>query len=193
MRVERTQRRWKPQGWNRPGAHAGVRVEVALLAEQLSAAGIGLEFLTGELQGSHDASGACSPCWPRCRGWNANTSATAPWKAANPPVAAARAIGGATVTDPRPCRPWPCACASKTSASARSPARLVITQGKKNGWRPSPATVFCATTTSRTRRSGEPVAHHRHRTETSSAGHSVAAGQVLLRWKFLRCYRDPTL
>ncbi|MGW5688798.1 hypothetical protein [Nonomuraea sp. NPDC003754] len=63
-----------------------------------------------------------------------------------------KAIGGATVTDPRPCRPWPCACASKASASARSPARLVITQGKKKGWRPSPATVFCATMTSRTRR-----------------------------------------
>ena len=35
----------------------GRGIELAALAEQLRAAGIGLEFLTGELQGSHDPSG----------------------------------------------------------------------------------------------------------------------------------------
>src|SRR5260370_42149781 len=35
----------------------GRGIDLAALAEQLRAAGIGLEFLTGELQGSHDPSG----------------------------------------------------------------------------------------------------------------------------------------
>jgi DNA invertase Pin-like site-specific DNA recombinase len=35
----------------------GRGIELAGLAEQLKAAGIGLEFLTGELQGSHDPAG----------------------------------------------------------------------------------------------------------------------------------------
>ena len=35
----------------------GRGIELAALAEQLRAAGIGLEFVTGELQGSHDPSG----------------------------------------------------------------------------------------------------------------------------------------
>jgi DNA invertase Pin-like site-specific DNA recombinase len=35
----------------------GRGIELAALAEQLRAADIGLEFLTGELQGSHDPSG----------------------------------------------------------------------------------------------------------------------------------------
>ena len=35
----------------------GRGLELAALAEQLRAAGIGLEFLTGELQGSHDPAG----------------------------------------------------------------------------------------------------------------------------------------
>jgi DNA invertase Pin-like site-specific DNA recombinase len=35
----------------------GRGLEMAALAEQLRAAGIGLEFLSGELQGSHDPSG----------------------------------------------------------------------------------------------------------------------------------------
>jgi hypothetical protein len=35
----------------------GRGLELAALAEQLRAAGIGLEFLSGELQGSHDPSG----------------------------------------------------------------------------------------------------------------------------------------
>jgi hypothetical protein len=35
----------------------GRGLELAALAEQLRAAGIGLEFLAGELQGSHDPSG----------------------------------------------------------------------------------------------------------------------------------------
>jgi hypothetical protein len=43
----------------------GRGIELAALAEQPKAGDIGLEFLTGELQGSHDPSGSCSPCWSR--------------------------------------------------------------------------------------------------------------------------------
>ena len=42
----------------RPGASSpDGGIELAALAEQLRADGIGLEFLAGELQGSHDPSG----------------------------------------------------------------------------------------------------------------------------------------
>ncbi|MDP4500878.1 recombinase family protein [Nonomuraea turcica] len=40
----------------------GPGLDLAALAEQLRAAGIGLEFLTGELQGSHDPSGVVWTC-----------------------------------------------------------------------------------------------------------------------------------
>ncbi|GAA4099445.1 hypothetical protein GCM10022214_75490 [Actinomadura miaoliensis] len=42
----------------------GRGIELAAPAEQLKAAGVGLEFLTGELQGSHDPSGIAlhRPC-----------------------------------------------------------------------------------------------------------------------------------
>jgi hypothetical protein len=43
----------------------GRGIELAALAEQLRAAGIGLEFLTGELQGSHDQSGVVFAGWMR--------------------------------------------------------------------------------------------------------------------------------
>ncbi|MGH3288735.1 MAG: recombinase family protein [Streptosporangiaceae bacterium] len=35
----------------------GRGIDLTTLAEELKAAGVGLEFLTGELQGSHDPSG----------------------------------------------------------------------------------------------------------------------------------------
>lgn len=50
-----------------------------------------LEFLAGELKGSHDPSGVVFTCWPRCPGRNANTSGT---------------IGGASVIDDA-IAPWP--------------------------------------------------------------------------------------
>ncbi|WP_433716571.1 recombinase family protein [Nocardia sp. CA-084685] len=70
----------------------GCGIELAALAEQLEASGVGLEFLTGELQGQHDPTGIVLPCWRRCRAWNANTFVTAPSKAANPPASAAKPL-----------------------------------------------------------------------------------------------------
>jgi len=43
--------------WSCTSKRLGRGIELAALAEQLRAADIGLQFLTGELQGSHDPSG----------------------------------------------------------------------------------------------------------------------------------------
>ncbi|MFD7159067.1 hypothetical protein ACFV9C_31035 [Kribbella sp. NPDC059898] len=119
----------------------GRSIELAALAEELKAGDIGLEFLTGELQGSHNPSGSYSPCWRPCPAWNANTSATAPWKATSKPANAARPISGAGVTDPDMLSM--ALHLREQGASLRDVAkRLVITTGKKKGQHPSPATVL---------------------------------------------------
>jgi hypothetical protein len=67
----------------------GRGIELAMPAEELKAGDVGLEFLTGELKGSHDPPGPCSLCSPPCPAWSASRSATAPSKAMNPPASAA--------------------------------------------------------------------------------------------------------
>jgi hypothetical protein len=118
----------------------GRDIELAALAGQLRAAGIGLEFLTGELAGSHDRPGLCSPCWPRCREWSASTSATAPWRAR---------VGPRPRQGDRRRRRHRQGHARRRTAPARAgmslreiAARLVIATGKKKGQHPSSATVL---------------------------------------------------
>jgi DNA invertase Pin-like site-specific DNA recombinase len=107
------------------------------LAEQLRAAGIGLEFLTGELQGSHDPSGVVFTAlsgmereYIRDRTLEGHESARARGKS----------IGGAAVTDDA------MLAALHLRGQEMSPrdiaARLVIATGKKKGQHPSPATVM---------------------------------------------------
>ncbi|MET7608987.1 recombinase family protein, partial [Streptomyces avermitilis] len=90
----------------------GRGIELATLAEDLKAGDVGLEFLTGELKGSHDPSGVVFTVLAALSGWNASTSATAPSKATSRPVGgASRSAGPASPTTG--CCPWPCTCASR--------------------------------------------------------------------------------
>lgn len=117
----------------------GRGIELAMLAEELKASDVILEFLTGELKGSHEPSASCLPCSPRCPAWSASTSATVPSKATSPPASEARPSARASPTSP-----WsPFRHLRDQEMSLRDIAkRLVITTGAKKGQHPSPATVM---------------------------------------------------
>jgi Resolvase, N terminal domain len=90
----------------------GRGIELAALAEQLRAAGIGLEFLTGELQGSHDPSGVVFTVLAALSGMEREYIATAPWRATSQPAP------GASRSAARPsptmrCSPRRCTCAAR--------------------------------------------------------------------------------
>lgn len=119
----------------------GRGIELAGLAEQLMAAGIGLEFLTGELQGSHDPSGIVFTVLAALSGMEREYIRDRTLEGHESARTRGKTIGGATVTDP--------AMLSmalhlrEQNLSLRDiAAGLVITKGKKKGHRPSPATVL---------------------------------------------------
>ncbi|MFI6277056.1 recombinase family protein [Streptomyces sp. NPDC050988] len=98
----------------------GRGIELAMLAEELKASGVGLEFLPGELKGSHDPSGIVSPCSRPCPAWSVSTSATALSKATSPPASGVRpSVARASPT--RTCCLWPSTCATRRRACATSP------------------------------------------------------------------------
>ena len=116
----------------------GRGIELAALAEQLRADGIGLEFLTGELQGSHAPDGVVLAAlsgmereYIRDRTLEGHESARTRGKV----------IGGAAVTDDAML-----AVALHLRGQELSlrdiAGRLVISTGKKKGQHPSPATVM---------------------------------------------------
>ena len=119
----------------------GRGIELAALAEQLRAAGVGLEFLTGELQGSHDPSGVVFTVLAALSGMEREYIRDRTLEGHESARARGKAIGGAAVTD------------DAMLAVALHPrgqelslrdiaARLVISTGKKKGQHPSPATVL---------------------------------------------------
>ncbi|WP_267958526.1 recombinase family protein [Streptomyces sp. NRRL F-5135] len=58
----------------------GRGIELAMLAEELKASGVGLEFLTGELKGSHDPSGIVFTVLAAMSGMEREYSLTLPQK-----------------------------------------------------------------------------------------------------------------
>jgi DNA invertase Pin-like site-specific DNA recombinase len=126
----------------------GRGIELAALAEQLKAAGIGLEFLTGELQGSHDPSGIVFTVLAALSGMEREYIRTL--EGHESARTRGKTIGGAAVTDD--------AMLSMVlllrgqGLSLRDIAeRLIITKGKKKASAPHPP-PFCAysaTTTNR--------------------------------------------
>ncbi|WP_336605647.1 recombinase family protein [Streptomyces sp. BA2] len=84
----------------------GRGIELAMLAEELKASDVGLEFLTGELKGSYDPSGIVFTVLAAMSGRSASTSATAPSKATSPSAGAARP-SAAQASPTSPCCPWP--------------------------------------------------------------------------------------
>ncbi|WP_235558472.1 recombinase family protein [Sphaerimonospora mesophila] len=119
----------------------GRGIELAALAEQLKAGDIGLEFLTGELQGTHDPSGIVFTVLAALSGMEREYIRDRTLEGHESARTRGKTIGGATVTDD--------AMLSmalhlrEQGMSLRDiAARLVITKGKKKGQHPSPATVL---------------------------------------------------
>ena len=118
----------------------GRGIELAALAEQLRAAGIGLEFLTGELQGSHDPSGVVFTVLAALSGMEREYIRDRTLEGHESARGRGKSIGGAAVTDEAML-----AAALHLRGqdmSLRDIAGLVIATGKKKGQHPSPATVM---------------------------------------------------
>ena len=119
----------------------GRGIDLAALAEQLRAAGIGLEFLSGELQGSHDPSGVVFTVLAALSGMEREYIRDRTLEGHESARARGKAIGGAAVTDDAML-----AVALHLRGQELSlrdiAARLVIATGKKKGQHPSPATVL---------------------------------------------------
>jgi DNA invertase Pin-like site-specific DNA recombinase len=116
----------------------GRGIELAALAEQLKAAGIGLEFLTGELQGSHDPSGIVFTVLAALSGMEREYIRDRTLEGHESARARGKAIGGAMVTDDAML--GMALHLREQNLSLRDlAARLVITKGKKKGRHPSPA------------------------------------------------------
>jgi DNA invertase Pin-like site-specific DNA recombinase len=119
----------------------GRGIELAALAEQLRAGDIGLEFLTGELQGTHDPSGIVFTVLAALSGMEREYIRDRTLEGHESARARGKAIGGAAVTDDAML-----AVALHLRGQQLSlrdiAARLVIATGKKKGQHPSPATVL---------------------------------------------------
>ena len=119
----------------------GRGIELAALAEQLRADGIGLEFLTGELQGSHDPSGVVFTVLAALSGSDREYIRDRTLEGHESARARGKSIGGAAVTDDAML-----AVALHLRGQELSlrdiAGRLVIATGKKKGQHPSPATVM---------------------------------------------------
>ncbi len=119
----------------------GRGIELAALAEQLRAGDIGLEFLTGELQGAHDPSGIVFTVLAALSGMEREYIRDRTLEGHESARTRGKTIGGAAVTDDAML-----AVAlhlREQELSLRDiAARLVITKGQKKGRHPSPATVL---------------------------------------------------
>ena len=119
----------------------GRGIELAALAEQLKAAGIGLEFLTGELHGAHDPSGIVFSVLAALSGMEREYIRDRTLEGHESARARGKAIGGAAVTDDA-MLDMALHLREQDLSLRDIAARLVISKGKKKGRRPSPATVL---------------------------------------------------
>jgi len=119
----------------------GRGIELAALAEQLRADGIGLEFLTGELQGSHAPDGVVFTVLAALSGMEREYIRDRTLEGHESARTRGKVIGGAAVTDDAML-----AVALHLRGQELSlrdiAGRLVISTGKKKGQHPSPATVM---------------------------------------------------
>ncbi|MFF4574664.1 recombinase family protein [Streptomyces sp. NPDC001410] len=119
----------------------GRGIDLATLAEDLKAGDIGLEFLTGELKGSHDPSGVVFTVLAALSGMEREYIRDRTLEGHESARTRGKSIGGASVTDDAML-----AMALHLRGQEMSlrdiAAKLVITTGKKKGQHPSPATVM---------------------------------------------------
>jgi DNA invertase Pin-like site-specific DNA recombinase len=119
----------------------GRGIELAALAEELKAGDVGLEFLTGELQGSHDPSGIVFTVLAALSGMEREYIRDRTLEGHESARKRGKTIGGAGVTDDHMLSM--ALHLREQEMSLRDIAsRLVITTGKKKGQHPSPATVM---------------------------------------------------
>ncbi|MEU6721324.1 recombinase family protein [Nonomuraea sp. NPDC046802] len=119
----------------------GRGLDLAALAEQLKTAGIGLEFLTGELRGSHDPSGVVFTVLAALSGMEREYIRDRTLEGHESACARGKAIGGAAVTDEHMLS-MALHLRDQDLSLRDIAARLVITSGKKKGRHPSAATVL---------------------------------------------------
>ncbi|MGW7594930.1 recombinase family protein [Streptomyces asiaticus] len=119
----------------------GRGIELAMLAEELKASDVGLEFLTGELKGSHDPSGIVFTVLAAMSGMEREYIRDRTLEGHESARKRGKTIGGAGVTDDHMLSM--ALHLRDQEMSLRDIAkRLVITTGKKKGQHPSPATVM---------------------------------------------------
>ncbi|MET7497991.1 recombinase family protein [Streptomyces sp900116325] len=117
----------------------GRGIELAMLVEELKASDVGLEFLTGELKGSHDPSGIVFTVLAAMSGTEREYIRDRTLEGHESARKRGKPIGGAGVTDESML-----SMALHLRDQEMSPRdiakRLVITTGTKKGQHPSPAT-----------------------------------------------------
>lgn len=119
----------------------GRGMDLPVLAEELKASGIALEFLTGELQGSHDPSGIVFVVLSALSGMEREYIRDRTLEGHESARKRGKTIGGASVTDDDMLA-MALAYREKGMSLRDMAARLVITTGKKKGQHPSPPTVM---------------------------------------------------
>ncbi|MFG3142799.1 recombinase family protein [Streptomyces sp. NPDC048211] len=116
-------------------------IELAMLAEELKASDVGLEFLTGELKGSHDPSGIVLTVLAAMSGTEREYIRDRTLEGHESARKRGKTIGGAGVTDNDML--FTALRLRDEELSLRDiAARLVISKGAKKGQRPSPATIM---------------------------------------------------
>jgi DNA invertase Pin-like site-specific DNA recombinase len=119
----------------------GRGLELAALAEQLKASDVGLEFLTGELQGSHDPSGVVFTVLAALSGMEREYIRDRTLEGHESARARGKSIGGAGVTNDHMLS-MALHLRGQELSLRDIATRLVISKGKKKGQHPSPATVL---------------------------------------------------
>ncbi|MFI1569048.1 recombinase family protein [Streptomyces sp. NPDC020490] len=119
----------------------GRGIDLATLAEELRASDVGLEFLTGELQGSHDPGGVVFTVLAALSGMEREYIRDRTLEGHEAARKRGKAIGGASVTDENMLA-MALHLRNQDLSLREIAARLVITKGAKKGQHPSPATIM---------------------------------------------------
>ncbi|MER5326557.1 recombinase family protein [Streptosporangium roseum] len=119
----------------------GRGLALAELAEQLRACDVGLEFLTGELKGSHDPSGVVFTVLAALSGMEREYIRDRTLEGHESARRNGKAIGGATIID-EAMLSMALHLRDQDLSLREIASRLIITQGAKRGRHPSPATVM---------------------------------------------------
>lgn len=119
----------------------GRGIDLATLAEELRASDVGLEFLTGELKGTHDPAGVVFTVLAALSGMEREYIRDRTLEGHESARRRGKTIGGASVTDDAMVA-MALHLRDQEMSLRDIASRLVITKGAKKGRHPSPATVM---------------------------------------------------